>query len=372
MFDFILKKGTKLNRNELLKNFAIGFLPLFVFILADELYGTEIGLIVALISGLLYLLYYLLRYKRVEKMILMDTLLILILGGVSIGLDNAIFFMLKPALVELILVAILGIHAFSSKPILLQMSKRYLGDAEFAPEQMQALKKLSQILFVVLVLHTAAIVYTAFYASKEVWAFVSGGLFYILFGLILIGQWLYLKFFKRRAESIEEMVPLVNEKGQIVGKAFRSRVHGNPGLLHPVVHLHVFHSEGKLYLQKRSAQKDLLPGFWDTAVGGHVAFGESIADALRRETKEELGIMPDSMDLTLQYIWKSSYESEMVHVFITRWDGPFRLNREELADGRFWTIFEIKKFLGKQVFTPNFEHEFKLLEKAGIISRPVQ
>ncbi len=361
-----------MNRNELLKNFAVGFLPLFIFILADELYGTEIGLIVALVSGLLYLLYYLLRYKRVEKMILMDTLLILILGGVSIGLDNAIFFMLKPALVELILVAILGIHAFSSKPILLQMSKRYLGDAEFAPEQMQALKKLSRLLFVVLALHTAAIVYTAFYTSKEVWAFVSGGLFYILFGLILIGQWLYIKFFKKSNGTVGEIVPLVNDKGRVIGKAARSQVHGNPDLLHPVVHLHVFSSTGKLFLQKRSENKDFLPGLWDSAVGGHVAFGESVADALRRETKEELGIMPGSMELTLQYIWKSSYESEMVHVFITRWDGPFKLNPDEVADGRFWSVFEIQRFLGKRVFTPNFEHEFKLLEKAGIISRQVR
>ncbi len=361
-----------MNRNELLKNFAIGFLPLFIFILADEWYGTEIGLIVALISGVLYLLYYLLRYKRLEKMILMDTLLILILGGVSIGLDNAIFFMLKPALVELILVIIFGIHAFSSKPILLHMSKRYLGDAEFAPEQMQALKKMSQLLFAVITLHTAGIVYTAFYSSKEVWAFVSGGLFYILFGIILIGQWLYLKFFKRRPQAQEEMVPVVNEKGQVIGKASRAQVHNNPGLLHPVVHLHVFNSEGKLFLQKRSGQKDLLPGYWDIAVGGHLRFGEPIEAALMRESMEELGFSPEDAYLHFTSIQKSDRESELAYVYSCQWDGPFQLNPEEVEEGRFWSIFEIRKFLGQQLFTPNFEYEFGLLQKTGVISRQGQ
>jgi isopentenyldiphosphate isomerase len=42
-----------------------------------------------------------------------------------------------------------------------------------------------------------------------------------------------------------------------------------------VVHLHVFNSRGELYLQKRPEWKDIQPGKWDTAVGGHIDLGES-------------------------------------------------------------------------------------------------
>ena len=48
-------------------------------------------------------------------------------------------------------------------------------------------------------------------------------------------------------------------------------------LLHPVVHLHVMREGGFLYLQKRAMDKDIQPGKWDTAVGGHVDFGEQDA-----------------------------------------------------------------------------------------------
>jgi len=361
---------SNLNRNELLKNFAIGFLPIFIFIVADELYGTKTGLIVAILSGLAYLLYYFIRFKQIEKMILLDTALILAMGSISLIFDNDLFFKLKPALIELILVAILGIHAFSSRPILLDMQKRYIGEMEMPSAQVQMLKQLSRLLFLVLLIHTIAIVYTAYFSSNEVWAFVSGGLFYILFGLILAGQWIYMKFFKRPgnlAISSEEWVDLVDQQGKKIGKAPRSQVHGNPDLLHAVVHLHIFNKQGKLYLQKRAKTKDLYPNYWDTAVGGHIASGEHLEQALIRETKEELGVDVIKTDLLFRYVMKNNYESELIYSFKMVFDGPFNLNPEEISDGRFWTVFEIQKLLGQDMFTPNFEQEFGMLQKYKVI-----
>ena len=60
-------------------------------------------------------------------------------------------------------------------------------------------------------------------------------------------------------------------------------------LLHPVVHLHLFNSRGELYLQKRPEWKDIQPGRWDTAVGGHVDYGETVDEALRRECARSWG-----------------------------------------------------------------------------------
>lgn len=84
-------------------------------------------------------------------------------------------------------------------------------------------------------------------------------------------------------DNMEERFPVVDATGKVLGCATRGECHSGSHLLHPVVHLHVFNSKGEVYLQKRPEWKDIQPGKWDTAVGGHVDYGETPEEALMRE-----------------------------------------------------------------------------------------
>ena len=108
----------------------------------------------------------------------------------------------------------------------------------------------------------------------------------------------------------EEWFPLVNEEGEIIGKATRKECHSGSKMLHPVVHLHIFNDAGDLYLQKRSMNKDIQPGKWDTAVGGHIDYGETVEDALRREVREELGITDFIPQFITRYVFESAIEKD--------------------------------------------------------------
>ena len=88
----------------------------------------------------------------------------------------------------------------------------------------------------------------------------------------------------------DEIFPIVSPDGEVIGSASRPECHAQTFLLHPVVHLHIFNSAGELYLQKRVKSKKIQPGKWDTAVGGHVSYGEMLLEALFRETSEEVGL----------------------------------------------------------------------------------
>ena len=171
-------------------------------------------------------------------------------------------------------------------------------------------------------------------------------------------------------DNSQEMFPVVDEEGNILSAATRGECHSGSMLLHPVVHLHVFNSEGQLYLQKRPDWKDIQPGKWDTAVGGHVDLGESIHEALRREVQEELGISDFEPQKLPHYVFQSDRERELVFPFRTTYDGKITPS-QETDGGKFWSISEIEASLGKGVFTPNFESEYlKVVKSEELDFRP--
>lgn len=164
---------------------------------------------------------------------------------------------------------------------------------------------------------------------------------------------------RKMKDNEREQFPLVDEDGRVIGKASRGECHNGSHLLHPVVHLHVFNSRGEVYLQKRPEWKDIQPGKWDTAVGGHIDYGETPEEALRREVREELGIEAFKPEPLGKYVFESQRERELVYVHKTVYDGPVRPSAEELDGGRFWTLQELRQAIGRQILTPNFESEFQ-------------
>ena len=160
-------------------------------------------------------------------------------------------------------------------------------------------------------------------------------------------------------DNQQEIFPIVDEEGRVVGSATRGECHSGTKLLHPVVHLHVFNSQGDIYLQRRPDWKDIQPGKWDTAVGGHVDYGETPEEALRREVREELGINDFTPEFVDKYVFESQRERELVYVNRTIYDGPISPSADELAGGRFWTMQEIHEAIGQGILTPNFESEYQ-------------
>ena len=160
-----------------------------------------------------------------------------------------------------------------------------------------------------------------------------------------------------------EFFPVVEPSGLVVGRSTREYCHSGAKPLHPVIHIHIIDRYGRIYLQKRSMRKDIQPGKWDTAVGGHVSYGEGILEAVYREASEELGFTEFNPIQIDAYQFESEIEKEMVNVFAVVGTYELHPDLDEVDEGRWWELADIDANLGKGIFTPNFESEFTMIRK---------
>ena len=95
-----------------------------------------------------------------------------------------------------------------------------------------------------------------------------------------------------------EFLPLVNEQGNIVGRALHFEIHNGNKVLHPAVHLLIYNTK-----------KEIVAKYW-----WHVAFGETAEKTLKRELKE-MESQTIKPKFKKQYIREDKNEKELVSVF---------------------------------------------------------
>jgi 8-oxo-dGTP pyrophosphatase MutT (NUDIX family) len=108
----------------------------------------------------------------------------------------------------------------------------------------------------------------------------------------------------------EELLEIVNERGEVLRIAPRSEIHGNP----------------------------------------------SLEEAAKRELQEELGFTAEPQFL-YSYTHSNDYETEMVYTYYCVHEGPFAFNPAEIDFVRFWPLEEIRTTMEGPVLSDNFKHE---------------
>ena len=139
---------------------------------------------------------------------------------------------------------------------------------------------------------------------------------------------------------MEEIVPIVDREDNVVDQVPRS-VMRSQGLRHRVTYVFVFGSTGKIFVQKRTATKDLYPGYFDLAAGGVVCVGESYEESALREAEEELGIRDQPLKSHFKFYFEQANNRCWGRVFSCIHDGPFEFQVEEVESGEFVDVDRI-------------------------------
>ena len=172
--------------------------------------------------------------------------------------------------------------------------------------------------------------------------------------------------------EVDELLDIVDEKGNVVGQETRGEVY-KKGLLHRASHVLIKNSMGQIYLQKRSGNKKILPGYWDISSSEHLKLGENFEQAAKRGLKEELGIetqltlIRDSHHQTSRNELGGEIllENELVALFEGVFDGEGKFYKEEISEVRVFTKEEINQAIedGSMKFTDWFLEEWEFLQK---------
>ena len=203
---FSTKRSSRMDQKNLFKNLALSFIPLLVFVAVGEIlsrnYGEELAdryaLFFAVGAGVVQAAWIFYKEKRLDRLVLLDTGLVISLGGLSFLSGDDIFFKLKPALIEIVVVFFMGGITFLKPNLLLAMAERFRQKDQLGQIPIAFLQRSMGGMLLVLLLHVALTVWAAFCLSRAGWGFISGGLLYIMIGLYFIGMFCHGHLKKKR------------------------------------------------------------------------------------------------------------------------------------------------------------------------------
>ena len=98
---------------------------------------------------------------------------------------------------------------------------------------------------------------------------------------------------------MDEIVEILTEDGKETYKRINKTIAHKEGVCHGISAIALIDKDGKLLIQKRSANKKNEPNKWDLSSAGHIDIDETPEQAAVRELFEETGIKVEIEELKL-------------------------------------------------------------------------
>lgn len=169
-----------------------GILPLVVYTIVEEVYGTYWGLIAGLVLGVVEIVVEKLLYKKVSTMTWVVNAMVIGLGCVSLYMNDGIWFKLQPAFAELLMVIILWGSLVLKKPFLREMALKQ--NPQIPPHMLDFFSSITFRLGIFFLVHCILAVWAAYDWSTVNWALLKGvGLTASAIVYLAIEMWWFLK-----------------------------------------------------------------------------------------------------------------------------------------------------------------------------------
>ena len=174
----------------------LDFAPLLVFVVIDSFGNTRYAVVGALVAATLEIGYSLYMFGELDEFTYVSVGLIAVFGGLSLKLNDPIYFKFKPVILGLLMAATFFVTYAMGKPLLLVGIERY---GEAMPEQMGAilaqpqavaiLERTSLYLGFGLIVQAAFVGWAALRLGNWWWLAARSAGFYVMMTVVVMLAW---------------------------------------------------------------------------------------------------------------------------------------------------------------------------------------
>ena len=163
--------------------------------------------------------------------------------------------------------------------------------------------------------------------------------------------------------SHTEYVPIVNTKGNVIGKSLAiEAINYKNAYINPVIRIAVS-THGMIFLCDRPMTAILDKGKTDIPMECYLRFGESLTDGVSRLVQNALpeakGIKPE---FNIVYHFENEVTNRLIYLFIADIEDDAILCNPHFKDSKLWSFKQIEENLGKGFFGSCFEDEYEHLK----------
>jgi len=353
--------------NESFFNPLLHFIPLLLFLLIDDHFGSSVALVVVYFVVVAILVYGYLLYANIYKYLGISYLVSSIIFALIIFIpENFISINLKPVFSEIITLLSFILILFLRKKItdfVSAVTPRHVAMTNNIDEHFRIVRILTLIISCYTIIYISSIQFFNPSASfqKYLHEIYWGVLFFIMFYEFIRVTLIRIRLFK------EEWWPIVNEKGHFIGSIQgQESVIGNEKYRHPIVR-GILINDSKIFLQKRSSKDPLHPNLWDVALSNHLRMNETVEQCIYRTSFDNYGIKDIKPILLSKYTQDTANENQYIYFFLICNLIVGKTNPDMIDCVKWWTLQQIEDNIKSGIFTQNFVKELEILKRSGLI-----
>lgn len=349
-------------------NPVLHFLPLLLFMVVDELWGMDIAWKVAFPVAFGIVIYIYFRYNQIFIWNLVFTFMFM-----GIGIFASLAPLLPLPLVfqgaedKLVVLAFVIVFLFFRKQIqhiILQIMPRLIPMSNNFSELYRAF----WVMFFVLLSYISSNLLLRLFAlvNYSLYFQLLQGIFIAIICVLSIFEVIRVHIIRSKLVR-EEWWPIVTKQGKIIGSIQHLiSLSDEKKYMHPIVRVLLI-DKGMIFMQKRSAEDLIFPGFWDTAISNHVRVGETIEQCIDRTTEERYALKGVKYMYLSNYTNETPKEHQYAFLFVSCQLTEINPNPTFIELTKWWTQQQIEENLDKAIFTENFKIEYDLLQRSGLL-----